>query len=84
LFSDALTYRFRLRPLTARATEGVPAFGPGPDEYRFDLTFDAPAGRDGGRPATVRTSKTTYDAVGGFAGWPRRWCSAAKSQLPSR
>jgi hypothetical protein len=58
LFSDALTYRFRLRPLTARATEGVPAFGPGPDEYRFDLTFDAPAGRDGGPPVQSGTCIT--------------------------
>jgi Domain of unknown function (DUF4331) len=58
LFSDALTYRFRLRPLTARATEGVPAFGPGPDEYRFDLTFDASAGRDGGPPVQSGTCIT--------------------------
>jgi hypothetical protein len=47
LFSDALTYRFRLRPVTATAAGGTPAFMPGADEWTFDVTFDAPAPGDG-------------------------------------
>ena len=42
LFSDALTYRFRIRPV-ARATEGA-AFAVGDTEYALDFTFAPPAG----------------------------------------
>ena len=43
LFSDALTYRFRLRPVTATTTAGAPAFAVDDDEYTVDVTFDVPA-----------------------------------------
>jgi hypothetical protein len=48
LFSDALSYRFRLRPLTA-TTAGRPAFEAGADEYAFDFNFAVPSadGPDG-------------------------------------
>jgi hypothetical protein len=42
LFSDALSYRFRLRPLTA-TTAGRPEFEAGADEYAFDFNFDVPS-----------------------------------------
>ena len=47
LFSDALTYRFRLRPLTATTAGGRPAFAAGADEYAFDVTFAVPSSADG-------------------------------------
>jgi hypothetical protein len=40
LFSDALSYRFRVRPVTP--VTAAPAFAVGPDEYAFDVTFAAP------------------------------------------
>jgi hypothetical protein len=43
LFSDALTYRFRLRPVTATAAGGTPAFVAGADEWTFDFRFAGPA-----------------------------------------
>jgi len=43
LFSDALTYRFRLRPVTATTTGGALAFTVDDDEYTLDVTFTAPA-----------------------------------------
>ena len=49
LFSDAVTYRFRLRPVTATAAGGRPAFSVGEDEYAFDVAFDAPVPGDGGK-----------------------------------
>lgn len=49
LFSDAVTYRFRLRPVTATRAGGPPAFVAGGDEFAFDVTFDAPVWGDGGR-----------------------------------
>jgi hypothetical protein len=47
LFSDALRYRFRLRPVTVRTAGGTPAFVPGADEYRFDVCFATPSQHDG-------------------------------------
>jgi hypothetical protein len=47
LFSDALRYRFRLRPVTATTAGGTPAFVADADEYAFDVTFDAPTSGDG-------------------------------------
>ncbi|MEV8559032.1 DUF4331 family protein [Streptomyces sp. NPDC051917] len=47
LFSDAITHRFRVRPVTS-VTEGAAAtFHVGDDEYVFDFTFDAPHQLDG-------------------------------------
>ncbi|MEF9904529.1 DUF4331 family protein [Streptomyces sp. P9-A2] len=51
LFSDALSYRFRLRPVTATAAGGTPAFVAGADEYTFDFRFAVPSPHDG--PGTV-------------------------------
>jgi len=45
LFSDALSYRFRVRPVTA-VTAG-PAFEAGADEYAFTFTFTAPVQGNG-------------------------------------
>ena len=47
LFSDALTYRFRLRPLTATTVGGRPAFAAGADEYAFDVRFAVPSSAEG-------------------------------------
>jgi hypothetical protein len=46
LFSDALAYRFRLRPVTLAAGER-PAFVVGADEYAFTCTFAAPSNSNG-------------------------------------
>jgi len=48
LFSDAITCRFRLRPLSVAAT-GPAAFAVGTEEQEliFDCTFDVPLSRDG-------------------------------------
>src|SRR5215813_7009186 len=42
LFSDAVTYRFRVRPVTIAATGSRAAFAVGPDEVSFDCLFDVP------------------------------------------
>jgi hypothetical protein len=44
LFSDAITYRFRVRPVTLARTEAAPAYAVGEDEYVFDFAFTAPSG----------------------------------------
>jgi hypothetical protein len=43
IFSDALTYRFRLRPVTTTTAGGTPAFVAGADEFAFDVRFAAPS-----------------------------------------
>ena len=45
LFSDALSYRFRVRPVTP--VTAAPAFAVGQDEYAFDVTFAAPVQGNG-------------------------------------
>jgi hypothetical protein len=51
LFSDAVSYRFRLRSVAATIAGGTPAFMVDEDEYTFDVTFAAPVqGGDAGRP----------------------------------
>jgi Domain of unknown function (DUF4331) len=50
LFSDALRYRFRVRPVTATSAGGRPAFVAGADEYMFEVSFAAPS-PDGGAVA---------------------------------
>jgi Domain of unknown function (DUF4331) len=42
LFSDALTYRLRLRPVTATTAGGTPVFVAGADEWTFDVGFASP------------------------------------------
>lgn len=59
LFSDAVTYRFRLRPVTATTTGGTPAFVAGGDEYTFDVSFDAPPLDDAGGPVVQAGTCTT-------------------------
>jgi len=48
LFSDALRYRFRLRPVTVTTAGGTPVFVPDADEYAFDVGFAAPSPDGGG------------------------------------
>ena len=56
LFSDALSYRFRLRPVTATTAGGRPAFVAGADEYMFEVSFAVPS-PDGG--AVVQAGRCT-------------------------
>jgi Domain of unknown function (DUF4331) len=48
LFSDAVAYRFRLRPVTATTAGTRPAFEIGQAEYVFSCTFATPASANGG------------------------------------
>src|SRR5215813_13253282 len=51
VFSDAVIYRFRMRPVEIAATGPDAAFAPSQTEFTFDCTFDVPSGRrDSGRP----------------------------------
>jgi hypothetical protein len=61
LFSDALIYRFRLRPVTVAKAGAGPAFAAGADEWTFDITFDAPRPGDG-NAAQVGTCTTPSGA----------------------
>jgi hypothetical protein len=65
LFSDALRYRFRLRPVTATAARGAPAFLPAADEYLFDVTFAVPS-PDGGSPVQAGRCTTPSGAEVSF------------------
>ncbi|MGA8719047.1 MAG: DUF4331 family protein [Solirubrobacteraceae bacterium] len=47
LFSDALSYRFRLRSLTAHAGGDRAPFAVGDEEFVFDCVFSTPANGDG-------------------------------------
>jgi hypothetical protein len=47
LFSDALSYRFRVRPVTAADSGAATAFAVGADEYAFTVTFTAPVQGNG-------------------------------------
>ena len=63
LFSDAVSYRFRLRPVTATIAGATPAFMVGEDEYAFDVTFGAPVQADAaGSPVQAGTC-TMSDGV---------------------
>jgi len=42
VFSDAVIYRFRIRPVEIAATGPGAAFAPGKSEVTFDCTFDVP------------------------------------------
>jgi hypothetical protein len=55
LFSDAVDYRFRLRPVAASAAAGRPAFEVGPAEYIVSCTFAAPAAHNGDAPTQLGT-----------------------------
>ena len=47
LFSDAVSYRFRVRPVTAAVVGAAPAFAVGEDEWAFTFTLTAPVPGDG-------------------------------------
>jgi hypothetical protein len=53
LFSDAITYRFRIRPVTVAGT--TRAYAVGQDEYTFDVAF---AGDGDGAPGQAGTCTT--------------------------
>src|SRR5262245_36061081 len=51
VFSDAVIYRFRIRPVEIAAMGPEAEFAPSQTEFKFDCTFDVPNGRIGsGRP----------------------------------
>lgn len=59
LFSDAISYRFRLRPVTAAGTGAAAGFAVGEKEYVFDFTFDSPTVEAGGdAPVQIGTCTT--------------------------
>jgi hypothetical protein len=49
LFSDAVTYRFRLRPVTLNTIAGGPLFEVSQSEYAFSCTFTAPLEQSGNK-----------------------------------
>jgi hypothetical protein len=49
-FSDAIAYRFRLRPLTIEPDSPAFPYGPEDSELVFSCRFEAPRSRDGGAP----------------------------------
>ena len=57
LFSDAISYRFRVRPVTP--VTAPPAFAVGQDEYAFDFTFGAPVQGNGSGIMTQYGTCTT-------------------------
>src|SRR5262245_25192899 len=59
LFSDAVAYRFRLRPLAAASAGARPLFEVGSAEYVFSCTFAAPVTRNGGDAGVQRGTCTT-------------------------
>ncbi len=63
LFSDALSYRFRLRPVRAARAGGASAFVAGDDEWTFDFRFAPPAP---GAAAQVGTCTTPGGATISF------------------
>ena len=57
LLSDGLVYRFRLRPLTARAATDPTPFAVGEKEFTFDCVFSDPSAGNGahGQEGTITT-----------------------------
>src|SRR4051794_19954317 len=51
-FSDGLVYRFRVRPVTPVAHNGVAPFACGEQEFVFDCVFSAPVSVNGSQVAT--------------------------------
>jgi hypothetical protein len=59
LFSDAVRYRLRVRPVTSVSAGAAPAFTVGADERAFTFAFTAPVqGNDGARPVQAGTCTT--------------------------
>jgi uncharacterized protein DUF4331 len=74
VFSDAIVYRFRLRPLTIEPDGPAFPYGPADSELIFDCSFDAPQSRDGDAPeqhgwctspSGARTGGRVHDDEGG-------------------
>ncbi len=73
-FSDAIVYRFRLRPLTIEPDGPALPYGPEDSEVVFSCSFEAPQSRDGGAlvqdgwctsPSGARTRFRVHDDEGG-------------------
>lgn len=64
-FSDAITYRFRLRPITIARTGPAAAFAVGESEWTLECIFEAPAAREGSAALTQRgrCTASTGDVV---------------------
>src|SRR5215217_855133 len=58
-FSDGLVYRFRVRPLAARAASGPAPFTVADEEFVFDCVFSAPVNGDGAGAARQEGACTT-------------------------
>lgn len=58
-FSDAITYRFRLRPITIARTKHASAFRVGEREWTVECTFEAGTTREHGSALTQLGSSTT-------------------------
>ena len=98
LFSDALRYRFRLRPVTVTTAGGTPAFVPGAEEYLFDVSFAVSSPEDGAvvQAGTCTTPSGSGDPVAGGARRSpprctacgsspgRDWIRSSSTWLPSR
>ena len=63
LFSDALTYRLRVRSLTSAGSGATARFIPADDEYTFDFTFTQPTSPPSG--SDTLTQKGLCVAAGG-------------------
>jgi Domain of unknown function (DUF4331) len=75
-FSEAIVYRFRLRPLTIDPDRPAFSYGPEDSEVVFSCSFEAPQARDGGAPVQdgwctspsgARTRFRVHDDGGGHA-----------------
>src|SRR5829696_271364 len=63
LFSDGLVYRFRLRPLSARAPSDPAPFAVAEEEFVFDCVFSDPAAGDGEREQEGACTTPAGDTV---------------------
>src|ERR671916_205377 len=63
LFSDGLVYRFRLRPLSARAPRDSAPFAVAEEEFVFDCVFSDPAAGDGEREQEGACTTPAGDTV---------------------
>src|SRR5919112_362352 len=63
LFSDGLVYRFRLRPLVARAPSDPAPFAVAEEEFVFDCVFSDPAAGDGEREQEGACTTPAGDTV---------------------
>src|SRR5215218_2373452 len=62
-FSDGLVYRFRLRPLSARAPSDPAPFAVAEEEFVFDCVFSDPAAGDGEREQEGACTTPAGDTV---------------------